>query len=91
MKRAKPILIVGGGLVLVIFTYIFALPIFVQWEERATTKGEHVRRVKLRNSIYALVIWLKAHDPTGGIRTLVLWQYELAHDPKFDVDSLPMK
>jgi hypothetical protein len=91
MNRSKTILIACGGLVLATFTYVSALGLFINWEERASTKSEFIRRVKVRNSVYAPVIWLKAHDPTGVVRAVVQWQYRLSHDPSFDSNSLPMK
>ena len=69
--------------------YMGGLTGFFKWEEKATTNAEFFRRVQIRNRIYGPLIWLKAHDPSGAARAVVLWQYHMCHNKTFDPSSLP--
>ena len=69
--------------------YLAGLTGFFKWEEKATTNAEFFRRVHIRNNIYAPLIWLKAHDPSGATRAVVLRQYRMCHNKTFDPSRLP--
>ena len=69
--------------------YTAGIGCFFRWEEKAPTQAEFLRRVQIRNRIYAPVIWSKAHDPSGAIRAMVLWEYRLSHKKSFDMSRLP--
>ena len=68
--------------------YIGGLTGFVRWEEKATTNAEYIRRAKVRNRVYAPVIWLKAHDPSGAVTAMIQWEYRICHNKSFDPNRL---
>ena len=68
--------------------YMAGLAGFFCWEERAGTNAEFIRRMEIRNVVYAPLIWLKAHDPSGVVRAVVLWEHSLCHRKSFDPNRL---
>jgi hypothetical protein len=74
---------------LAIILYMGGLTGFLRWEEKATTNAEFIRRAQVRNRIYAPVVWLKTHDPSGAIRAVVQWEYRMCHNTSFDPSRLP--
>ena len=75
--------------VLCVVVYMAGLGGFFMWEESARTNAEFIRRMEIRNKVYAPLIWLKAHDSTGAVRAVVLWEHSLFHNKAFDPSRLP--
>ncbi len=86
---SAPLLVVLCVLMAIAAFYIGGLAGFFRWEEKATTKAEYIRRAQVRNRVYAPVIWLKAHDRSGAVRALILWEYRICHNKSFDPNRLP--
>ena len=76
-------------LVGLVIMYLAGLGYFFRWEEKAPSQAEFLRRVQIRNRVYASVIWFKAHDSSGAIRAMVQWEYRLCHKKSFDMSRLP--
>lgn len=83
-----PWFVVALGLPIAAALYMVALTGFFRWEERSATSAEFIRRAQIRNMVYAPVIWLKEHDPSGAVRVMIQWEYRMAHKESFDANRL---